>query len=173
MPMLKKRNIEHKLMLNQILEEQSSFSMGFVQEETQPIFIHEICFKNCWNDSIMIEKVVTSCNTVGLENAPISSRVSSASSSSSSSSSSSRTQNPRKRMRSVHCVQFWDKAPSTEERSGWLSGPSCSTLSPGGGWGWAGNTGRARRGSQRKGEGGKTFTRPPPPSRHSSPISPC
>lgn len=82
----------------------------------------------------------------------------------------SQTQNPRKRMRSVHCVQPRDKAPSAEERPGWLSGPSCFTLSPGGGW--ARNTGRVRGGSQRKGEGGKTFNRPPP-SRHSSSIFPC
>lgn len=72
----------------------------------------------------------------------------------------------------MHCVQFWDKAPSAEERPGWLSGPSCSALSPGGGWGWAGNTGRVHRGSQRKGEGGKIFNRPSP-SRHSSSLSLC
>lgn len=102
----------------------------------------------------------------GLENTPIYSHVYS------SPSSSSRTQNPRKRMRSVHCVQCRDKTPSAEERSGWLSGPSCSALSPGGGSGWAGNIGRADRGSQRKGEGGKTFNRPPP-SRYSSSISLC
>lgn len=103
-----------------------------------------------------------------LENTPIYNHVYS----SPSSSSSSRTQNPRKRIRSVHCVQYWDKTPSAEERSGWLSGPSCSALSPGGGSGWAGNIGRAYRGSQRKGEGGKTFNRPPP-SRYSSSISLC
>lgn len=87
-------------------------------------------------------------------------------------SSSSRTQNPRKRMRSVRRVQHRDKAPSAEERPGWISGPSCSALSPGGGSGWAENIGRAYRGSQRKREGGKIFNRPPP-SRHSSSISTC
>lgn len=69
-----------------------------------------------------------------------------------------RTQNPRKRMRSVRRVQHRDKAPSAEERPGWISGPSCSALSPGGGSGWAENIGGPTEGPREKERVGRYST---------------